>query len=215
MESIYIGKDGLPKQSFNGKEYTLYPKERYFSRGSKRMHTDVWIFHNGPVLKGFHVHHVNENTWDNRIENLECIEKFKHLSEHAKKKMQDESFKVRFYSLGIEAAKEWHKSPEGREWHRNHAKNFNFGHKEYGIRNCKHCQKEFTAKSSHASFCHNNCKSAWRRKNNPDLEQRICVICSKEFTTQRYNNSKTCSALCAKTSRKKTINDKQLLTNDH
>jgi hypothetical protein len=39
---LYTTTDGLPAQRFQGMEYRLYPKEKYFSRGSKRMHVVVW-----------------------------------------------------------------------------------------------------------------------------------------------------------------------------
>jgi hypothetical protein len=31
------------------------------------------------------IHHINENSWDNRIENLEEIKSSNHLQEHMKK----------------------------------------------------------------------------------------------------------------------------------
>ena len=68
---ITIGTNGLPQQEFANKKYHLYPNERYFSRGTTRMHVAVYKLYFGDIPKGYHVHHVNKNTWDNRIENLE------------------------------------------------------------------------------------------------------------------------------------------------
>ena len=61
-------------QVFNGKEYKLYAGERYFSRGTKRLHREVWKLYNGQIPKGYHVHHKDENTWNNDISNLELVE---------------------------------------------------------------------------------------------------------------------------------------------
>jgi hypothetical protein len=38
-------------------------------------------------IKGFHIHHIIENSWDNRIENLEEIKSSNHLQEHKKNRM--------------------------------------------------------------------------------------------------------------------------------
>jgi hypothetical protein len=53
---------------------------------TKKMHWVVWEFYNGKN-KGFHIHHINENSWDNRIENLEEIKSSNHLQEHMKNRM--------------------------------------------------------------------------------------------------------------------------------
>src|SRR5690606_10094417 len=108
---------------FNGKPFKLQPRERYFNNGNKRMHTYVWEFNKGKVPKGCHVHHKNENTWDNRIENLEIIEASKHHSYHIQKRFRDNpDWAKEFHAKGIEASKEWHASKEGREWHSKHGK---------------------------------------------------------------------------------------------
>ena len=111
---ITIGDDGLPTQKFNGKEFKLYPREYYFSRGTKRMHVQVWESVNGKTPKGFHIHHKNKNTWDNNIENLELVQGNEHLREHGKERFKNNpDFAKHFQSKGIEKAKEWHKSKEG------------------------------------------------------------------------------------------------------
>lgn len=48
----------------------------------KRAHQWVWITFVGPIPKGYDVHHINHNPIDNRIENLELIEKHKHHKMH-------------------------------------------------------------------------------------------------------------------------------------
>ena len=81
--------DGIPEQTFNGKTYRLYTGERYFSIGRKRLHIEVWKHYNGEIQKGFDIHHKDENTFNNSIENLECIERNKHQSEHGKKRAKE------------------------------------------------------------------------------------------------------------------------------
>ena len=45
-------------------------------------HRLVWERENGPIPKGFHVHHKNGDKRDNRIENLELLSGFEHHSHH-------------------------------------------------------------------------------------------------------------------------------------
>lgn len=42
----------------------------------------VWESVNGPVPKGFVVHHLNHNQLDDRIENLQALTRAEHLAEH-------------------------------------------------------------------------------------------------------------------------------------
>ena len=157
---IKIGNDGLPTQTFNGKEYKLYPREKYFSRGCKRMHSVVWEQSNGKVPKGFHIHHKDENTWNNSIDNLECIEGKEHLSEHGRKRFQENpEFAKEFQSKGIEKAKEWHASEEGKLWHSIQGKG-TWVNREYKKYNCEQCGSEFESRHSGiVKYCHNNCKA--------------------------------------------------------
>jgi hypothetical protein len=152
-------------QTFDGKTYKLYENERYFSRGTKRLHTDVWIYHKGEIPKGYHVHHVDGDTKNNSIDNLNLIYSTLHMRYEAKKRFKNNpEFAKQFHAKGIEAAKEWHKSEEGREWHSQHGKNC-WINKEYRTLNCQHCNKEYQTRHSGISkFCHNNCKAKARTK---------------------------------------------------
>lgn len=66
----------------------------------------------------------------------------------------------------IEAASEWHGSEEGKKWHSKHGIE-SYKKRELITYKCTYCGKEFQTKhiypehSNH--FCHNNCKSAYRR----------------------------------------------------
>ena len=147
-------------QIYNGKEYKLYPNERYFSRGTKRLHRVVWESHNGLIPKGYDIHHIDSNTHNNDITNLMLFERKAHQSYTAKKKWEEnpEEFK-KFHALGIEKAKEWHKSEEGSKWHSEQARN-SYEKREYRTLVCEVCSKEYMTKHTGVSkYCHNNCKA--------------------------------------------------------
>jgi hypothetical protein len=74
---------------FNGYTYHLhntgYYVRRYEQHGvchAAALHRDVWIYYNGPIPDGFHIHHINEIKTDNRIENLDIIQKGMHHRLH-------------------------------------------------------------------------------------------------------------------------------------
>lgn len=166
--TITIGNDGKPIQHFNGRVFKLQPKEKYFNSGPLRMHIYVWRHFNGPIPKGFHVHHKDENTWNNRIENLELVKSNKHQSYHSKKRIIEnpEWFK-KFVENGQKGAKKWHGSEEGIEWHKEHAKRMGFGKPKEPIKKkCEQCGNEFEDWSQHkgGKFCHPNCKAKALRK---------------------------------------------------
>ena len=159
---------------FNGKRYNRYPEStnpahrKYFARAKHRLHRDVWEYHNGPIPEDMHVHHIDGNTANNAIENLECITRDahwdQHREEHSKRGRSEEQLK---HLEAIRSkASEWHRSEEGRAWHREHAQNSLA--KTWGAprnypslkRNCIWCGTEMQAKSERRRFCGSTCQTA-------------------------------------------------------
>jgi len=150
----------IPTQEFDGKTYYLYPNQRYFSRGTKRMHRVVWEYHNGKIPKGFHIHHINGDSHDNRIDNLQLMMAKEHLSYESKRRIEEdpEWFKE-FNKKGREASKEWHKSEEGRKFHSEIGKK-SWENKQYTTLNCQVCGKEYqTPFPDRSKYCHLNCRA--------------------------------------------------------
>ena len=151
-------------QSFLGVRYWLCGF--YFQRKGVRLHRTVWEHFNGPIPKGFHVHHINGDRGINGISNLELVEQSEHLSFHGKQKPPSATEKWRLAMQ--EGARRWHGSPAGRKWHSEHAKEYI--HKIIADKikkNCELCGKEFMAIRVHANrskFCHPNCKAKALRK---------------------------------------------------
>src|SRR5690606_11010606 len=132
MDSKEIGRaieikereQGLRCQSFKGKKYRLYPNERYFSSGRKRLHRVVWESYNGEITEGYHIHHIDGHTSNNNIENLGIVNKKLHLRYEGKKRARNNNDWLKeFNDKGRDAAKEWHASEEGKQWHKEQWKN--------------------------------------------------------------------------------------------
>ncbi len=147
-------------QVFNGKEYKLYDGERYFSRGTKRLHRVVWEYHKGKIPEGYDIHHIDENKHNNDISNLAMVHNILHQRFTAKKRIKEnpEWFK-NFQELGLKSAAEWHKTEEGRKQLLEAAK-MSWLKREYHKKNCEVCGKEYeTPFPTRSKYCHNNCKA--------------------------------------------------------
>jgi ribosomal protein S27AE len=199
---IAIDEKGLPTQTFNGKVFRLYRGERYFSRGRTRMHVAVWEYYHGKVPAGYHIHHKNENTHDNRIENLEAKPGGEHISEHSKKRFNNnEAWARSFQEAGIAKAPDWHRSDAGRKWHSEHAlQNTAHIHQNSIDATCDCCGISFKTspiRQNRHRFCSNKCKSKWRRDNKVDHINYTCSKCNKVFVASKYDSRQFCGRSCA------------------
>lgn len=152
-----------PTQIYKELEYRLYSGERYFSRGAKRLHRVVWEDNNGPIPRGKHIHHLDQDPYNNAIDNLELKDAHAHLSEHM---TPSRRVRARHHAEQIRPlTKEWHQSEAGRAWHREHAK-IAYKKRKPVERNCAHCGTPFKTLqlATQARFCHANCKMKARRR---------------------------------------------------
>jgi hypothetical protein len=75
-------------------------------------------------LKGLDVHHIDKDRSNNNLWNLQLITKKGHMHIHSFELSKEEEDRRNYLlSLAREKAKDWHKSDDGREWHREHYKN--------------------------------------------------------------------------------------------
>jgi hypothetical protein len=150
-------------QYFGGKLYRIWPSERYYSCGGARLHRHVWQAAFGPIPKGCHIHHRDADRTNNQIENLECIPSREHNSISSQSLNDSRAEHFSEYARG--RAAEWHRSPEGRLWHKRHAQraqSWTKWHREK--RNCIECGVEFEGlvrKSGNSQvYCTTACKAA-------------------------------------------------------
>lgn len=197
---IEAGSDVLPFQTFRGKKYHLYNGEKYYSRGTKRLHVVVFETFNGKVPKGFHVHHMDENTANNDIDNLGLLPGRDHCKLHMAKR--DPALMRAIMDNARKYASEWHGSPEGIEWHKKQgSETLQRLAKEKVKKFCEECGKEYECPISRASaskFCSNNCKSQSRRKSGIDNITIECNYCGRSFVKDKYSRAIHCSKSCSK-----------------
>lgn len=194
VEIVWIEYDGIK----------WYPDRRGYWIGSvgkkklKRLHIYVWEKYNGPVPKGYHVHHKDHNPNNNDIENLELIPASEHLSMHGKENSEQAAYSVRKYA--VPEAIEWHKSADGTEWHkRQYQKTIAPKWGEKVTKTCIVCGKPFerSVLTAHrAKFCSNACKSKYRRDMKLDNIEKACEYCGKLFWSNKYDNQRFCSTEC-------------------
>lgn len=178
------------------KDTGYYLSTRNIGSSRKRLHVYMWEKYNGDIPKGYEIHHKDENKDNNEIENLMCMTRKEHLKWHAVN-ISDEQLKKARKNLEIarEKAKEWHKSDEGRAWHREQANKRFKNHRAFSL-NCVVCGSEYTSKKKWSKFCSRRCAAQYRRDSGKDDVKRICVICNDEFMANKYSTRKTCSKPC-------------------
>lgn len=154
-------------QYWDGGLYRLFPSTKYFTRGGKFLHRRVWAAAFGDIPSGCEIHHRDSNPANNAIENLECIARGEHrsLTWHANADMHRSRG---IGDLARERAAEWHRSDEGRLWHKRHAERTKGWTKWQRVNTpCPQCGVEFAClvrKNGHSQkYCSENCKMAHYR----------------------------------------------------
>jgi hypothetical protein len=164
-------------QYFDGGLYRMWPSDSYLSRGGKKLHRDVWTAAFGQIPGGCHIHHRDGNVLNNRLENLECLDAREHLSGSRGKRRPLENG-TWFTANARDKAAEWHRSPEGRLWHKRHAKRSKSWTKwKRTEKKCAHCGKLHMAlvrKSGNSGkYCSQACKvAAYRARGQDKIWQR-------------------------------------------
>lgn len=175
----------------------------------ERLHRYVWRYYNGDIADGYHIHHKDENKDNNEIENLDCITSSEHERLHSREyaaKNYDKMIKNLNENVRPKA-NEWHKSADGREWHKQHYSRMKDRLHETRDFVCVVCGKPFKSPNTKSKFCCNNCKSAYRRGLGVDNVKRVCVICGGEFIANKYSKTRTCSSGCKVKLRQNKINN--------
>ena len=196
---LVIYSDNNKYAYFNNYKFTRDEKTNYYLSSTinnkrYRLHRYVWEYFNGTIPKGFDIHHKDHNKNNNEIENLEILSKSEHLKRHSEEMTKETRQKYRdiLSEYARPKATEWHKSKEGRKWHKKQYE-VSLGNRKKEKFVCEYCGKEYEAyKNGTNRFCSNKCKSAWRRKIGIDDIERKCIKCGKSFKINKYRKTQKC-----------------------
>lgn len=193
--------------TYNGIKFCRDDKTGYYLNSTirKRLHRYVWEQEVGSIPKGCHIHHIDGNKANNDLSNLAIMTSSGHQRLHGQE--QDRKERQReIVKKATEAARAWHGSPEGKRWHSEHMRGFKHPRVEM---TCEQCGKAYPGTKGQR-FCSNVCKSAWRRAQGIDSEERICEICGKPFTApSKYSSSRFCSVECKGINRSRINEEKR------
>jgi hypothetical protein len=188
---------------FNNRRYCRDDKTGYYQNSAhrERLHRAVWVYYNGSMPEGYHIHHKDHNKNNNDIANLGLVKAKKHMELHNIEKAMDEEWlewsRNNLLQNARPKASEWHGSEEGRKWHKKHYEAFK--HKFHVLQKykCEYCEAEFETNKGKNRFCSGKCKSAWRISEGLDNEVRICECCKQEFSINKYSKQTVCSKSCS------------------
>jgi len=209
---------------WNGEKYYRYPqskRDKYFHRRKQTnlkririyLHQETWEHYNGTIPKGYHIHHIDGDTRNNSIENLECLTPKEHVNKHPMVGDRLEKQLLHLDKIRI-LAKVWHNSDEGKEHCAKISKEFRDSPKGKGFhkriaklsyknfkpieKNCEQCGVKYMTKTHGNSnrFCSKSCVSKHRKLSGIDDIISICALCGNEFKKNKYVNKKYCSNDC-------------------
>lgn len=150
---------------FKGSKYRLsgnyYRRHVWGKGGPSNLHRAIWEDNYGEIPEDYHIHHVDGNTFNNELSNLECLPRSKHLSDHTKELIRTGVLKPPSELARIKSA-EWHASKEGLEWHSAHGKKTWEGRSLSSVV-CEVCNLSFdTPFPTRSRYCSDDCRSRSR-----------------------------------------------------
>jgi hypothetical protein len=169
-------------------------------RGLGRLHEEIWKDTNGPIPEGCHIHHEDHDPLNNDPSNLVCLTGEEHRAHHGPEWAERSRSPEALAHLGAvrHLTVAWHRSEEGREWHREHGR-LAMAARETESFDCQQCGKSYETinRGDGTRFCSNACKSAWRRAAGLDDVDRTCHLCGAAFRTNKYSGTWHCGRSCA------------------
>lgn len=188
---------------WGGRVWRRYPESRHrnhrvyyqFHAENKAtplyLHREIWRAAHGPIPAGSDIHHGDENPLNNDIGNLECLTVLEHRGRHAGQ--CSDAQRAHLATIRPEAAN-WHGTPEGLEWHRQHGVRVAAA-KAYVACLCTRCGGDFRSKVATALFCGPTCYQASRGP--ARATHRIeCAWCKTDFDAVRATQQ-FCSYGCS------------------
>lgn len=193
----------------DGIAWTRYPESPsrnhrvYFSAGigGKRimLHRYLWEQVHGPLPDKHEIHHKDCNPINNAIENLECLTKKQHRRVHADLGAFSTPEQLEHLARIRGLTKDWHRSDEGRAWHREHAKT-SICSRQPTRQVCTWCGVEFVGLNMGGRrFCSRKCAERERYHRTKKIVPGTCEWCGNAFLGERSGKQRYCSKSCAHT----------------
>jgi hypothetical protein len=180
-------------QSLSSRRY-YYPSKHLRQKGVKALHQEIWRDHFGPIPTKHVIHHKDGDTLNNDISNLECIPPGAHTLKHAGSTPARRESAARARLLTVA----WHRSPEGRQWHREHGARA-WKARQPTAKTCVECGQPWQslARREADKFCSRTCWQRYHYRNKSYWVTSCCPICAKSFLGP--GKKKTCSRSCGVT----------------
>lgn len=189
---------------YRGERFYVQSSGRYYSSGDtsaevRLLHRRVWSDVNGPIPDGMAVHHKDGDWRNNDISNLELMHFEDHSKMHMAERWEKDSDRAAFHhglQKAQEAAKAWHASPEGIEWHREIARK-QWESRRPSEATCSVCSSVFyTFWGDRAKFCSKSCTNKVTYEKSKTSE-RSCLMCGGVFLANKYRATAYCSRACS------------------
>lgn len=150
---------------FNGYRFRLsgsyYRKNCWSQPGPSNLHRAVWEKSNGPIPKGMEIHHIDGNSFNNKLSNLTIMDAREHQRMESLRKHREGLIRPPGW-LARKRAAEWHASEDGINWHSQHGKK-TWENRSTGKAVCRKCGVEFDSHfPSRSKWCSIRCKSLGR-----------------------------------------------------
>lgn len=186
---------------FNNIKYRLMGSGKYYlsqsttnagRKGAKGLHVAIYEhYHNVLVAKGMIVHHIDGNTHNNSIENLELTTPKKHC------KIHNANGNLESLPRAIEASKAWHSSEEGIAHHKRISKKA-WEMKEEKQVPCDHCNViHGSLFPKERNFCSTKCQQRYYKENKINHVKKVCPFCGEDFWHYKSKRQETCGRSCS------------------
>ncbi len=161
------------------REYYAHTGSRVTGHRTLRLHREIWRFYNGEIPEGMAVHHIDGDPFNNNVNNLQLMQKIKHLNMHGDEWIKTEKCRDTCRKNAVRRLQEDREHTFLKKTEKKHL--------------CINCGKEFikvTTPSSQNSvlYCSEKCKYTYL------LYEKTCVVCGRKFRCKSgsKNGVKTC-----------------------
>lgn len=194
--------------TYRGRVYRRYPasphrnhRVYYQATGpgagvAEPLHRQVYLDHHGPIPDGWHVHHQDHDPFNNAPDNLVVATNSEHLAHHMAGYVADDG-QLAHLDRVRPLASEWHRSDDGRAWHREHGVRTWEGRPLVEHR-CQLCGETFETRGKINAYCSARCRN-WAFEHDPKyMVDATCAECDGPFQWHKHKRVKRfCGRDCA------------------